>query len=177
MNVKKLLQDNNLIDKNGRINKRGWEVFSEFLDFVGPYPDLTPGKIPSPNRIFNKYLSKVVPASIELILIQDKKIYLTYREDGWFKGWHTPGGYIRPREGVKEGAQRIANAEALGIKVVNTEIITGFSAVDNPRFHDVPLLVLTSFEGEPSGGRWFEDFPPDFIEVQQRYIPAISRYL
>ncbi len=56
---KKLLQNNNLVDGDGKLNDHGWKLFSTILEFVGPYPDLTPGKIPSPYGIFDKFLSKI----------------------------------------------------------------------------------------------------------------------
>ncbi len=177
MNIKKFLQENKFLDKNGKLNDRGWQLFSLLLDFVGPYPDLTPGRMPSPYDIFDKFLSKVVPASQELILIKNKQIYLTYRKDKWWQGWHTPGGTIRPRETIEETCQRIADNEIPGIQTTNARIIEVISALDNPRFHNVILLVKADFKGKPTGGKWFPKFPPDFLEAQHRYIPILLPYL
>ena len=118
-----------------------------------------------------------MPASQELILIRDKKIYLTYREDKWWKGWHTPGVHIKPRETFMETCQRMADSEVPGIRITNAELIKAISAVDNPCFHNIALIVKADFEGEPTGGKWFSEFPPDFLEVQRCYIPILLPYL
>lgn len=177
MNTREFLEKNNLINDKGDLNDQGWQLFSVLLDFVKPYPNLTPGRMPSPYEIFDKLMNKIVPASQELILIRDKKIYLTYRKDKWWNGWHVPGVNIKPRETIQETSQRIADSEVPGILITNAEIIGTMSIADNPRFHNVVFIVKTEFEGEPTGGEWFSEFPTDFLEVQQRYIPIITPYL
>ncbi len=169
----KFLEQNHLVGADGRLNDKGWQLFSILLDFVGPYPDLTPGIMPSPYGIFDKFLSKVVPGAQELVLIRDGKIYLTYRNDSWWKGWHVPGGFIRPRETVIQTCQRIADSEIPGVKITDARIIKGLSVSDNPRFAHVVLLVRADFQGEPTGGEWFSEFPPDFLEIHRRYLPIL----
>ena len=175
MNSKKFLQKNDLIDKNGKLNNNGWRLFSGLLDFVGPYPDLTPGRMPSPYRICDKLLSKIVPAAQELIIIKDKKIYLTWRNDKWWKGWHTPGAHIKPRETLKKTCQRIADGEIPGIKIKNVKLLGAVSCMRSPRAHNVILITKANFSGEPTKGKWFSSFPANFI--QKNYISLLSEYL
>lgn len=174
---KSFLKKNNLIDKNGSLNQEGWKLFSALLNFVKPYPNLTPGQIPSPYHIFDKYLSKIVPAAQELILVSSKGIYLTYRKDKWWDGWHTPGGHIRPRETITETCQRIADTEVPGIKIKSAKILGIFSCSNSPRFHNIVLMTKAEFEGEPSNGKWFLKFPSNFLKDQRQYISLILPYL
>ena len=122
-------------------------------------------------------MGKVVPSSQELILVRDKQVYLTYREDAQWKGWHFPGVNIKPRESLMETAQRIADSEIPGIQITNVELIQTVSATHNPRFHNIILVVKADYKGEPTKGKWFSEFPSDFLEVQRVYIPVLLPYL
>ncbi len=176
MDINKFLQENDFITHDGLCNDHGWELFSILLDQVGLYPDLTPGIMPSPYGIFDKLLSKIVPASQELVLLRDKKIFLTYRDDKWWKGWHLPGSNIKPRESLLQTCQRIADNEIPGIEIKNAELISTVSAIHNPRFHNMVIIVKADFDGEPTGGEWFSSFPPDFLDVQRCYIPFLLQF-
>lgn len=138
--------------------------------------------MPSPFGIFEKYLSKVVPACVEMVLNREGKIYFTYREDKYWKGHHIPGSYMGPRETLTQTCQRIADRKVPGIKIINTKIIGAVSHPDSPRFHDASLVTIVHFEGEiPSElkGDWFEmnNPPRDLIDVHLPYIPIIRQYL
>jgi ADP-ribose pyrophosphatase YjhB (NUDIX family) len=173
MDVRQFLLDNGLIAPNGQPTDTGWQVFSELLGCVGTYPDLTGGIIPSPYGIFDKLLSRTVPTSQELLLIREGRLYLVYRDDENWKGWHVPGGFLSPRETLIMAAQRIADTEIPGSKITGTKLIFTLRGTDNPRFDTTTLLVISEFEGEPTGGRWFEEFPVDFLGGPQRLYPEI----
>lgn len=166
--------------KNGVMTDYGLELFSEMLDCIGQYPNLTPGFNPSPHGIFEKLMSKTVPSCVELVLIRDGKVYLTYREDKFWKGYHVPGSYIAPGETPEQTSQRIASREVPGVLITKAEIVAAFTHPDSPRFHDTSLIVLAEFEGDPGEdvkGRWFSKRPDDLIDVHQPYWPVIEKYL
>lgn len=165
---------------NGDITNEGWQVFSMLLDYVGPYPNLTPGLPVSPHDIFLKFLSKVVPATQELIIIQGGKVLLTRREDKFFQGWHTPGSYIGPRETLIQTTQRIIDREIPGIKILSAEIIGGVSNYGSRRFHDFSALVAVNIDRdipETDKVRWFSEEPQDMINVHRPFWPIIEKFL
>ncbi len=47
---------------------------------------------------FVPFMSKVVPAAVELVIVRNGKVLLTHRRDAYFRGWHFPGTYLGPRE-------------------------------------------------------------------------------
>lgn len=169
------------LTENGKVTNEGWNLFSKLLDRVGPYPNLTPGMPLSPYGIFEKFMSKVVASGIELLLIRNGKIFLTWREDNFFHGWHTPGSYIGPKEKtLEETAQRIADREVPGIKIVGVKIVETIPHPDSPRVHDISLLTLVEFEGEiyeSDGGRWFGEKPDELLDAHEPYWPTIERCL
>lgn len=166
---------------NGEVTDEGWELFSKLLDHVGAYPNLTPGLPVSPYGIFQKFMSKVVASGIELLLIRNGKIFLTWREDNFFRGWHTPGSYIGPKEKtLEQTAQRIADREVAGITILKAEIVETVPHPESPRVYDISLLVLVQFEGEireSGGGRWFGEKPDELLDAHKSYWPTIARYL
>lgn len=117
-----------------------------------------------------------------MVLIHEGKIYLTYREDKYWKGHHIPGTYIGPRETLIDTCQRIADREVPEIKITGAQIIGAVSHPDSPRFHDASLVTAVDFEGEIQGpikGNWFEinNPPKDLIDVHQPFWPIIGKYL
>lgn len=165
--------------ENGEVTLEGWQTFSELLDHFKPYPVFV-GINPSPFSIFEKYMSKVVPTCIEMALIQDGDIYLTYREDKYWKGYHFPRTYIGPRETLAQTCQRIADREAPGIRIITAEIIGCVTGVDNPRFHDASLITRAIFEGKITDnvkGKWFPEMPDDIIVGHDLFWPMIEPYL
>ena len=146
-----LLLELGLMDEKGNVTDLGWEAFSHLLDKVGPYPDLTPGIIPSPHNIFSKFMGgKVVPTACEMVLYRkDGKVFLTPRDDNTWKGVHFPGSYISPRENPLTTCQRIADREKLGVKILEVVQVGAQSAWNSPRFHDASIVwLVTEWTGD-----------------------------
>jgi len=176
-----LLEKFGLVDADGKVTLEGWQLFSELLDLFGPYPRFA-GIFPSPFGIFEKFMSKVVPCAIKMILIIGDEVYFTYRHDKFWTGHHIPGSYQGPGETLVETCQRIADREVPGVKIISAEIISAVTHPDSPRFHDTCLLTVVTFEGEPKNeikGKWFNitEPPADLIEVHQPYLPIITAYM
>lgn len=179
--MQQFLEEHGLVVRS-QVTDLGWEVISELLDRMGKYPNLTPGKQPSPHGIFEKVGGLMVPSCVELLLIREGKIYLTYRNDQYFKGYHVPGSYIAPRETFLETAKRIARRETIGVAVTGGMAVgLPFNHCNNPRFHDVAVLFLAEFDGNPPVGKdvggWFDEKPDDLIDGHQEYWPTIAEYL
>jgi len=164
--------------KDGVMTDLGLRTLSTLLDYMEPHPNLTPGFQISPYGIFEKIMSKTVPTAVELIIVHDGKIFLTWREDKFFHGWHTPGSYISLGETLLQTAQRIADREVPGIKIKSTEIIGGVSHNNSNRFHDFSALVAVEFEGNiKTEGKWFSEEPKDLIEAHKPFWPTIEKLL
>lgn len=166
--------------REGTVTDTGWELFSKFLDHVGAYPNLTPGLPMSPYDIFLKFMSKVVPSAIKLLIVRDGKVFLMWREDKFFRGWHTPGSYMAPGETLEQSAQRIMDREVPGIMVISARIVNAVVNRDSARFQDLSALTLVEFKGameETEKGRWFSEEPPELIDVHKPFWPTIARCL
>lgn len=162
--------DEALLNDEGHLNDAGLDQLIELLDHVQPGNH---GKafVPLVKRL------GLVPTSVEIVLVRDGQVYLTYRDDKHFTGWHTPGGYPSQREPYQDAVQRIAQRE-LGCSVEVVEIIGVVDHVDTPRFHDVSLLVLCRVTDEqPQGGEWFAERPADLLSVHAMYWPIIEKAL
>jgi len=127
---------------------------------------------------------------VEMVLIRDgvqgKEVFLARRppnDPNWANLLHLPGTYIQQGETELEVCARIAKREVPGVVVVSTEIIDARNNVDNPRFHDLSVVVLTKFEGQPTSetaGGWFPvNQPPlaEMIEIHQKFWPTIQRHV
>lgn len=167
----------------GRVTDEGWQVFSEFLDRVGPYPNLTPGIIPSPHNIFMKFMPKTVPTAIEMVVLNPERrtVFLTPRNDKYWQGPHFPGSYMTPGQHPKEICQRIADKETPGIVIEDAKIIGCSTAWNSPRFHDTSAITLVKYDDLPTEGcgAWYSiDNPPEnLIECHRPFIPIIKRHL
>lgn len=123
-------------------------------------------------------LKKLDPSvAVELVIVRDGKVLLTWRDDKDFgKGWHTPGSYMETGEEWQDAAQRCADREIKAkIRVINE--LKPMNHPKSPRFHDVSVLLLCEMEGEPQNGKWFSECPPDLIEVHKKFWPVIAPYL
>lgn len=118
-----------------------------------------------------------VPVAVELVIVRGGKVLLTYRDDPFFKGWHTPGTYMEQGESWQDAAQRCADKEVKA-KIHVLRVLEPVNHPDSPRFHDVSVLLLCEIiEGEEQAGEWFAECPADLIEVHRPFWPMIERCL
>lgn len=119
-----------------------------------------------------------VSCAVELVIISGRGVLLTWRDDVFFTGWHTPGTYLDQGETWEMAAKRCAKRE-LGVDVsVVRPLPPPMNNTDNPRFHDITVLLLCCItEGMPAKGRWFTQCPQDLIPVHQKYWPVIAPLL
>ncbi|MBI2098097.1 MAG: NUDIX hydrolase [Candidatus Wildermuthbacteria bacterium] len=103
-------------------------------------------------------LLKIVPqACVETVVVDDlnhpHRIYLTWREDEHYRGWHCPGTYIRLGESFEDAIRRVLQQE-INVELRNfrsTKI--QYSHVDS-RGHTIGTVWLVQADGEPTGGKW-----------------------
>lgn len=148
-------------------------AFLEVLKLLPAVPNV-PGE-----DIFIELLQKSVSVVVDLALIRSGKgVYLTPRDDKYFgKGWHFPGGLRAPYASITSDSERIAKRElGADISISNTTIIGTEDHSGSPRNHDVTLIVLCEFKGEPTGGKWFKEEPKDLIDYHKTYWPLIEAY-
>lgn len=157
----------NLLDNDGYLNETGQEKLVWFLDH------LRPGRW---GKAFIPLKKMGVHCAIELVVIRNGKVLLTWRDDKFFTGWHTPGTYLEQEETWQDAAQRCANRE-IKARVDAIRVIDTHNHPDSPRFHDVCVLLLCKMVGEPQTGQWFSECPADLIPVHQKYWPAIEKEL
>lgn len=154
---------------NGKTAK---DVFLQILRLLPPVPNV-PGA-----EVFFELMRKMVPLSVELILVRDGMVYLTYRTDKFFTGWHLPGTYREPRRSLIEDMQRCATKElGSNVRITSALNVGFFEHPESPRFHDACILIRCEFEGEPHGGQWFSECPPDLIEEHRVYWPVVAEQL
>jgi len=128
----------------------------------------------SPHAVFME-LIKISPSVVVEVLLTNnggKSIYLTYRRDEYFEGWHTPGGFLGFTENFTEGARRIAKKE-IGVDVKNIQIVGLLSydeKVDPRSGHLIAVACLAEPMGEPEGGRYFEGVPEERHLIQVELI-------
>ena len=153
------------------------QAFLEVLRLLPPVPHV-PG-----SEVFFELARKMVPNAVELILVRDGKVYLTYRADEFFIGWHLPGTYREPstpfiKVPLITDALRCAKKE-LGPNVMITSArkIGWEEHPESSRFHDAGILTFCEFMGEPKGGQWFSECPSDLIPVHLKYWPTVERAL
>ena len=109
-----------------------------------------------------------VSVAIELILMRsDGALFLTWRNDAYYKGWHFPGSYQLQRESRLEAARRIAKHELVGVTIDDVHHLGDADNIDSVRFHTLSLLMLATYSGNPrmnlDRGRWFTQMPEDII--------------
>lgn len=157
------------LDERGYLNDQGKDVLVALLK------NLEPGNW---GKAFIPLRSLVVSVSIELVIVQNGKVLLTYRDDACFNGWHTPGSHINPRETFQAAAQRCASRELGEVKVRVVRDIGCVNHSESKRFHGCSVLVLCELvEGKPNRGEWFNECPSDLIPDHLEFWPKIIPYL
>lgn len=161
---KRGLVPSHLLGDDGYLNEAGQDALVLFLERLNPKRW---------GKAFIPLKKKGVHTAIELVIVWDGKVLLTWRDDKFFRGWHTPGTYLEQGETWQDAAQRCADRE-LKTKVYVVNDLKSFNHPESPRFHDHCTLLLCDIVGEPQTGQWFSEMPQDLIPVHQKYWPTIQ---
>lgn len=159
--------------KEGPRSKFAKKVFLEVLRLLPPAPGI-PGL-----EVFCAWAEKGVPYFVDFCIVSNGKVFLTYRDDSHYTGWHFPGFFRLPKMPLLKNCQKAASREfGDQFKVLMVEPIFTFDQEDDiNRFHHATNLMLTRFSGEPKNGEWFSDMPKDILRLHRRYWPHIEKYL
>lgn len=175
----------------GEYTPEGLVALAELLD---PLPTVW-GKTPKGNAgrwgpVFDKLMCKIVPFSTELVVVENGKVLLTWREFEGTAGWHTPGSYVNPRESWQDTVSRIAKRE-IGADVTFECPLYTFNNHENPRFHDLTVLAQCRLTSTPEKGQhdpstgtptqgeyaWFSEKPDNILPVHDKYWDPIEAAL
>lgn len=128
---------------------------------------------------FNFIYSKVPRLCVDLVIIKDKKVFLTKRSIPPFKGlWHLPGGGVLHKERINDAILRVAKKE-LGIKVKIINFL-GYLEVlkDGPYRHSIALeFKCEILNGEkPNLLQQANDYN-FFIKIPKNTVPQQKQFL
>ncbi len=137
-------------------------------------------KHPLSQKEFWEIYKKVPRLTVEIILKNEKGVYLTLRNIDPCKGlWHLPGGTVRFGEPLIEAIQRIAKRE-LGIEVIKTNLL-GYIEYPSHYLNDLDCPIglafqITQFDGglllnsEASNSGWFKELPDNMHDEQRDFL-------
>lgn len=115
-----------------------------------------------PQGVFNA-LTKIVPfVACELVIMGERGLLLTWRNDEWWTGWHVPGGLLHYGEDFVERLKKVAQIE-LGVKLKRVKFLFPMNYKKTARGHDVSLVFLGVLAKSPQTGKFFKAMPKDII--------------
>lgn len=138
----------------------------ELARLLGVVAEKDEGFIPdSAYRLVHKLVPW--PAVEVLIYDEDGKFILTYRDDE-FKGWHIPGGYMKPNESCQEACDRHVRKERIAEAVTDLKLIAihVWLAGEHPFSYPISLIIACKAVGEiveRDDLKWFRRIPKDTI--------------
>ena len=129
--------------------------------------------------------------NVELVIIVDKKLLLTWRDDDFGNvGWHLPGGIIRPNETIQQRIDQVLKYEAKISKsndcaVEYLELREIFSKIKPAiRSHFISLVYLVQCDKEnaqidnlESHIKYFDQIPENLIENHKVYADLMQSYM
>lgn len=136
-----------------------------------------------PDDVFN-FIRRVTPlVNVDLLIRNDDRSLLAWREDEYETGWHIPGGIVRFREALKSRIDAVARAE-IGATVKSEPSPCDMNELrHHERGHFISFLYnceLTSKidperffsgHGKPKNGdlNWIKGVPEDLYPAQRFY--------
>jgi len=115
--------------------------------------------------LFEAIITRVPQPCVEALVVDNlynpQRIYLTWREDQHYYGWHFPGTFIRFGESFEDAIRRVVQREVNAGVYAFRSADYEYSLVDS-RGHTVGTVWIVEPDGEPTGGKWFSiTDPPD----------------
>jgi len=152
------------------LNKKEQEQLSGLLKKIDdPHAGL-------PQPVFEALL-KVVPfVACEIVVIGKDGIFLTWRNDKWFKGWHFPGGLMRFNEDFKERIDYVVKNE-LDAKLKSYHLLFVENFNFSQRGHTVSLVFLCELDSIPKVGKFFKKIPKDILKSHRDIWKKIEEIL
>lgn len=143
-------------------------------------------------EIWHQLVKKFITVPIELCILDDQdKVFLVYRKDREFDGYHMPGTVVNDWETVKEARLRLVNGEVIrdaGFQVSEPEPIgwievrRGDGAEENKTRNAVSLLHVSRLQGdfqkkEGIGFFAFDSLPENTLGCHKFLLRKFAQYL
>ena len=143
-------------------------------------------------EIWHQLVKKFITTPIELCILDDEgKVFMVYRKDREFDGYHIPGSVVNDWETVEGACNRLVQSEIItdaGIEITEPKPI---GWIDSPRDvwpdevstrHGISLLYIAYFHGEflPKEGMsffTFDSIPDNTLGGHKFLLPFFKRYL
>lgn len=155
--------------KTRDLNRAEIAILKKLLAKLKPVPRI-------PTELFLLLMSKNVPVTTELGLINNGRALLTYRSDPYYKGWHFPGRFMAPGETLEEACRNTASQE-VGLKVKKVKLIATLNFEKNKRFHFISLFFLCHVSGKAKEGGWFAVCPRGIIPEHKKLWSILAPHL
>lgn len=141
-------------------------------------------------EIWHQLVQKFITVSV-IFCVLDKNgdVFLSYRKDREFDGYHLPGATVNDWETVDQARERLAQGELkrdAGIDIGETKPIGWVEASrgvgDNPTRHAVILMYLTYVQNNvslPEGLGFFplKQLPSNILGCEKRVLSFFQKYL
>ena len=138
-----------------------------------------------PEDVFDFALQIVPMINVDLLVLdQQQRILLAWREDAFTRGWHVPGGVIRRGERDSERIRQTALRE-LGVEVTATTSPVAIAQLFGVRGHFISMVHLCTPKGRlrlgsdlrPAAGdlAWFSEMPSDTYASHGFYHDLLPR--
>ncbi|NIJ09449.1 colanic acid biosynthesis protein WcaH [Sphingomonas vulcanisoli] len=126
--------------------------------------------------------------NVDLLIQQDGKTLMIWREDPWGEGWHVPGGIIRYGEAAERRLAKVSEAE-LGVPVNPAAAPCALLQLHNSgRGHFISLVyrcelnvdsahfaaISSSARGMSGQARWLKGMPEFIYPAHDIYRPLIE---
>ena len=128
---------------------------------------------------------KLVPwPAVEVIMTRNehREFLLQRRNDRWWKGWHIPGGFVKPGESIAEACSRNARKDAgiLGATVSSPLIaVRAWAPDEHPFGYPISLVFACTPNGmvtEHEDLAWFRDIPDHMIDDGGNHVAFLQAF-
>ncbi len=110
-------------------------------------------------EVFDAWCEFFTINTVEIALMRnnaagEREVFLTYRKDNYFDGWHIPGSVIRPGDSVQVVIDRVTKKE-LEMEISTPTYLRWFEREKGigkdlcPRGQEISLLFSSELIGEP----------------------------
>ncbi|HBB65173.1 MAG TPA: hypothetical protein DCZ84_00850 [Candidatus Vogelbacteria bacterium] len=130
-----------------------------------------------------RFIHKLVPwPAVEVLIYDDGGRFLLSHRDDDFKGWHIPGGYMKPGQSYQDACDYHVRKEGIADGVSSLELIGTHTWLhrEHPFGYPISLIIAcraTSEVTERDDLKWFTENPPDVIPQNvPRYLAYFQKW-
>ena len=142
-------------------------------------------EFPISPEMFDAWCGSFVTNPIELAVLRVRdgcqEVFMIYRNDAFYVGWHMPGSIYLPGNTVQQVIQRLVKREIK--QEISATKFVGYvevSKAENPRGQELSLLFVSWLVGnnDVSHGKFFplENPPPNTLEHHKKLLQLVARH-